>query len=83
MHRWTSLEDVPADLGPTVATLGNFDGVHRGHRAILDTVTAAAGEPGGSGDAAPAATESTADQPTAARPTTPDTEPTAPEKDQP
>lgn len=38
MHRWTSLDDVPADLGPTVATLGNFDGVHRGHRAVLGTV---------------------------------------------
>lgn len=42
MHRWTSLDDVPADLGPTVATLGNFDGVHRGHRAVLDTVVTAA-----------------------------------------
>ncbi len=42
MHRWTSLDDVPDDLGPTVATLGNFDGVHRGHRAVLDTVITAA-----------------------------------------
>lgn len=39
MHRWTSLDDVPADFGRTVATLGNFDGVHRGHRAVLRTVT--------------------------------------------
>ncbi|WP_010147621.1 bifunctional riboflavin kinase/FAD synthetase [Serinicoccus profundi] len=39
MHRWTSLEDLPGDLGPTVATLGNFDGVHLGHRAVLRTVT--------------------------------------------
>lgn len=46
MHRWTSLDDVPADLGPTVATLGNFDGVHRGHRAVLDTVTSIARERG-------------------------------------
>ncbi|WP_131105145.1 bifunctional riboflavin kinase/FAD synthetase [Ornithinimicrobium sufpigmenti] len=38
MHRWSSLDDVPTDLGPTVATLGNFDGVHRGHRAVLGTV---------------------------------------------
>ncbi|QFG68922.1 bifunctional riboflavin kinase/FAD synthetase [Ornithinimicrobium pratense] len=38
MHRWSSLDDVPADLGPTVATLGNFDGVHRGHQAVLGTV---------------------------------------------
>ncbi|GGK61979.1 bifunctional riboflavin kinase/FAD synthetase [Ornithinimicrobium pekingense] len=46
MHRWSSLEDVPADLGPTVATLGNFDGVHRGHRAVVDTVTRTARERG-------------------------------------
>ncbi|MGC5583970.1 bifunctional riboflavin kinase/FAD synthetase [Ornithinimicrobium sp. W1679] len=46
MHRWTSLDEVPADLGPTVATLGNFDGVHRGHRAVLDTVVATARERG-------------------------------------
>lgn len=46
MHRLRSLEDVPADLGPTVATLGNFDGVHRGHRAVLRTVTDLAAERG-------------------------------------
>ncbi len=38
MLRWTSLEDVPPGYGPSVATLGNFDGVHRGHRAVLDQV---------------------------------------------
>ncbi len=46
MHRWSSLDDVPADLGPTVATLGNFDGVHRGHRAVVETVTRIARERG-------------------------------------
>lgn len=46
MHRWTSLDDAPADLGRTVATLGNFDGVHRGHRAVLRTVTDLAAERG-------------------------------------
>ncbi|GIG54219.1 bifunctional riboflavin kinase/FAD synthetase [Demequina activiva] len=35
MHVWNSLEEVPADLGPTTVTLGNFDGVHRGHQAVL------------------------------------------------
>ncbi|HET7397140.1 MAG TPA: bifunctional riboflavin kinase/FAD synthetase [Intrasporangium sp.] len=38
MQRWFGLDDVPDDLGPTVATLGNFDGVHRGHRVVLTRV---------------------------------------------
>lgn len=46
MHRWTNLDDVPADLGPTVATLGNFDGVHRGHQAVLGSVVDLAAERG-------------------------------------
>ncbi|SDR68966.1 riboflavin kinase / FMN adenylyltransferase [Nocardioides scoriae] len=35
MRIWRSLDDVPADLGATVVTIGNFDGVHLGHRAVL------------------------------------------------
>lgn len=38
MHVWNGLDQIPADLGRTVATLGNFDGVHRGHRAVLGRV---------------------------------------------
>jgi riboflavin kinase / FMN adenylyltransferase len=32
------LEDVPRDFGPTVATIGNFDGVHRGHQWVIAVV---------------------------------------------
>ena len=35
MQIWRSLDDVPADLGRTVVTIGNFDGVHLGHRHVL------------------------------------------------
>ncbi|QNN55124.1 bifunctional riboflavin kinase/FAD synthetase [Nocardioides mesophilus] len=32
---WRSLDDVPADLGRTVVTVGNFDGVHLGHQHVI------------------------------------------------
>ncbi len=38
VHRWYALQDIPSDLGPTVVTLGNFDGVHQGHREVLGRV---------------------------------------------
>jgi riboflavin kinase / FMN adenylyltransferase len=38
VERWNDLKDVPADFGPSVVTLGNFDGVHAGHRAVLGQV---------------------------------------------
>lgn len=40
MQIWRSLSDVPADLGPTAVTIGNFDGVHRGHQAVLAQIVA-------------------------------------------
>lgn len=35
MHRWTDSEQTPTGLNPCVATFGNFDGVHLGHRGVL------------------------------------------------
>ena len=36
MHRWTDIAKTPESLKPCVVTLGNFDGVHRGHLAVID-----------------------------------------------
>ena len=39
---WRSLAQVPPDLGDAVVTIGNFDGVHLGHQAVLAQVVAIA-----------------------------------------
>ena len=41
MHRWTDPSVTPEALRPCVLTLGNFDGVHRGHRAVLASLAEA------------------------------------------
>lgn len=40
------LEDLPADLGPSVVTIGKFDGVHLGHRSMVERLLAIASERG-------------------------------------
>ncbi|WP_435744130.1 bifunctional riboflavin kinase/FAD synthetase [Nocardioides sp. SYSU DS0663] len=47
MQVWRSLEDVPDDLGRTVVVVGNFDGVHLGHRRVLARARELARERGG------------------------------------
>ncbi|MBM6400357.1 bifunctional riboflavin kinase/FAD synthetase [Phycicoccus sonneratiae] len=41
MHRWSDPARTPEALRPCVLTLGNFDGVHRGHKAVLGALVEA------------------------------------------
>lgn len=42
MQVFHKLEDVPADFGPTVVSVGNFDGVHRAHAHVLQEIVSRA-----------------------------------------
>ena len=46
MRVWRSLDDVSADLGRTVVTIGNFDGVHLGHQHVVRRAREVAGRLG-------------------------------------
>ena len=46
MRIYRSLEETPPDFGPSALTIGNFDGVHAGHRRILRRLKALADERG-------------------------------------
>ncbi len=47
MKVFRHLEELPADFGPTVVSVGNYDGVHRAHQAVLDAIVRRAREIGG------------------------------------
>ncbi len=42
MQIWRSLDEVPADLARSAVVIGNFDGVHRGHQAVIGRARAVA-----------------------------------------
>jgi riboflavin kinase / FMN adenylyltransferase len=44
MKIFRSLEEVPANFGPTIVSVGNFDGVHCGHQHVLREVVERAKE---------------------------------------
>jgi riboflavin kinase/FMN adenylyltransferase len=42
MQIFRQLAEVPPNFGPSIATIGNFDGVHRGHQWVIAEVVARA-----------------------------------------
>src|SRR5258708_21986816 len=38
MQTFRQLDDVPRDFGPAILSVGNFDGVHRAHRHVIDEI---------------------------------------------
>ncbi len=46
MYIFRALNDVPSSFGPTLGSVGNFDGVHRAHRRVLGEIVRRAGNRG-------------------------------------
>src|ERR1700719_4440121 len=46
MQVFHKLEDIPADFGPTLVSVGNFDGVHRAHTLVVENIVPRAREQG-------------------------------------
>jgi len=46
MQVFHKLDQVPPDFGPTILSIGNFDGVHRAHRHVLDEIVRRARQAG-------------------------------------
>ena len=46
MQIFSKLDDVPADFGPSIVSVGNFDGVHRAHAQVLGEIVRRAKESG-------------------------------------
>jgi riboflavin kinase/FMN adenylyltransferase len=42
MQIFHKLEEIPADFGPTLVSVGNFDGIHRAHTYVLGEIVAGA-----------------------------------------
>ena len=42
MLTFHKLDDIPHDFGPSIVSVGNFDGVHRAHRAVIDEIVSRA-----------------------------------------
>src|ERR1700726_3159722 len=47
MQVFQKLEDVPGDFGPSLVSVGNFDGVHRAHAHVLGEIVRRARKCGG------------------------------------
>ncbi|HEX8924663.1 MAG TPA: bifunctional riboflavin kinase/FAD synthetase, partial [Terriglobales bacterium] len=46
MQLFRHLSEIPVDFGPTLVSVGNFDGVHRAHRRVLDEIVSRARQRG-------------------------------------